>query len=380
MSDRSGQTVGMAGRRHPLRLFGIVSVLSVLGAVAGCAPAHRTQVTTTTQPHPGTPGNPVPPSFNSVRLGRFVDSVEVGGKVLEVVPPPKKAAPVITAAVAKSLFEAYESFKGIYKFDILGLGDVTLDQTAAHTASYVAPVQQNVTTAEISTVTTKAPSTTSTTRAATTTTTTHRTTTTTKAPPTTTTTAAPPPTTTTTAPPPAQTTTTAPPTTTTVPPPPPTTTTTPPPRLYEHTLAWVGIAIGQQPTCAGGTPATVAFVIDANTGHDVVTVSTGGCGAALAPVVNVHPFELESVPWSVVGPSSTAIVAQIPRCGSYVGWTELTAKSGTETQVDAVVPYDPKCPDLAPVAKTVDLVVPLGSGPKTVAHAPLGPVDNLKVL
>jgi hypothetical protein len=140
----------------------------------------------------------------------------------------------------------------------------------------------------------------------------------------------------------------------------------------------VGIAVGQSPECAGGTPATVALVINADTGQDVVAVTAGGCDSP-SPVVTTHPFELESVPWSAVGPSSTAINVEIPACGAYVGWTELTIGSSTDTQVEAVVPYDPQCANPVTVQKVVNLVVPLGGG-QSVPHAPTGPVDNLEVL
>ena len=127
----------MAARRPPSRSESaliVLAVLSLLGAVAGCSRAAHVQATTTTRPRPGTPARPVAPSSYSVHLGRFVESVELAGKLLEVNPPPEQATPLVTAAQAKSLFEAYEAFNGIYKFDLLGLGDATLDQTASQTA------------------------------------------------------------------------------------------------------------------------------------------------------------------------------------------------------------------------------------------------------
>lgn len=123
----------------------------------------------------------------------------------------------------------------------------------------------------------------------------------------------------------------------------------------------------------------MAVVINAYTGQDVVALTSGGCSGP-SPAVSAHPVELESVPWSDVGPSSTAIVARIPECGVYVGWTEVTVRSATYTQVDAAIPYEPQCADMAPLEKIVNLVVPLGASPSTVPHAPLGPVDNLEVL
>lgn len=376
----------MAAKRHPSRLASAIAALAVLGAVAGCSQAARVQATTTTHPRPGTPSNPVAPSIYSVGADRFVESVELGGKVLVVTPPPKDAVPTVTAAQARSMFDAYDAFSGIYKFDLLGLGEATLEQTTSRspsqttsqTASYSIPTrvlkpsaESSATTAPPKSTTTTAPKTTTTTTRPTTTTTAPPPTTTTAPPPTTTTAPPPPPTTTNTTVAPATTTTTVPPTTTTVPPAPP---------LYEQTLAWVGFAVGQKLSCAGGTPNTVAIVINADTGQDVVAVASGGCNAPPSPIVTVHPVELESVPWSVVGPTSTAIFAQVPGCGSYVGWTELTIGSVTATQVEAAVPYNPRCADLAPVTKIVNLVVPLGSGQSTVPHAPVGPVDNLEVL
>ena len=375
----------MAAKRHPSRLGSAVCVLAVVGAVAGCSQAPHVQATTTTRPRPGTPNNPVAPSIYSAGANRFVESVEVGGKVLVVTPAPKDSVPTVTAAQARSMFEAYDAFNGIYKFDLLGLGEATLDQTTSRspsqptsqTASYSIPGRPTRPTRPTRLL---KPSTTTTTQPAHPTTTTTRvvpTTTTTAPPPTTTT--APPPTTTTAPPPPPTTyTTVAPATTTTFP---PTTTSLPPtPPLYEQTLAWVGIAVGQKLSCAGGTPSTVAIVINADTGQNVVSVTAGGCDPPAAPKVTVHPVELESVPWSVVGPTSTAIVAQVPGCGSYVGWTELTIGSVTATQVEAAVPYNPQCANLAPASKVVNLVVPLGPGQSAVPHAPVGPVDNLEVL
>ncbi len=378
----------MTAKRHSSRLpstFGVLNVLpvvpvlavlAVLGTVTGCSHPARVQATTTTRPRPGTPSNPVAPSIYSVGSDRFVESVEVGGKVLVVTPAPKDAVPTLTAAQARSMFDAYEAFNGIYKFDLLGLGEATLEQTPSQTSSQTSSQTASYSIPAAS----RKPSTTTTTSkvAPTTTTTAPRPTTTTAPPPPTTTTTAPPPTTTTAPAPPTTNTTAAPSTSTTIPQ--TTTTAPPPPPLYEQTLAWVGIAVGQNLSCAGGSPSTVAIVINADTGQNVVAVAAGGCDPPPSPIVTVHPVELESVPWSLVGPASTAIVVQVPGCGSYVGWTELSIGSVTATQVEAAVPYNPQCANLAPTTKIVNLVVPLGSGPSTVPHAPVGPVDNLEVL
>jgi hypothetical protein len=357
----------MAENRYRPRLAASFAALAVVGAAAGCSHSTAVKSTTTTRPRPGTPTNPVPPSVYSVGAERFLESIDVGGTVLLVSPPPKDAAPSVTAVQAASMFDAYEAFNGIYKFELLGLGVATLDQTPSHPSQATSYLVPTATTAKSTTTTTRV--------VPTTTTVPHPTTTTTTAPPPTTTTTIPP--TTTTAPPISTTTTIGLPTTTTTTAP-TTTTTAPPPKLYDQTLAWVGIAVGQSPACAGGTPATVAIVINAYTGQDVVAVAAGGCETP-APVVATHPVELESVPWSAVGPTSTAIAVDVPACGSYVGWTEITIGSATATQVEAAVPYSPQCADLAPVQKIVNLVVPLGGG-QSVPHAPTGPVDNLQVL
>lgn len=151
--------------------------------------------------------------------------------------------------------------------------------------------------------------------------------------------------------------------------------------VYDKRLAWVGIAVGQKPACAGGTPDVIAVVIDAYTGHDVVQMLvTGGCDGPGPPPGISQPYQLESVPWSVVGQASTAIDATIPSCGIYVGWTELNVGASTSTQVQAAVPYDPHCRSTAPTSKVIDLVVPLGPGQDAVPHAPIGGIDHLDVL
>jgi hypothetical protein len=342
-------------RRHVPAPVILVASLAALGVIASCTPVAHAGSTTTTHPRPGTPRNPVAPTTASVESGRYVQSVELAGKTLEVTPPPKSAYPSVTLAEATALFDADYAFSGTYGFDVIGLGSATIDE----------PLTQSALTSAKSTTTTTKPATTTTTRAATTTTT--------APPPTTTTTAAPAPTTT--AAPAAST------TTTTAAPAPTTTTTTAPPApvlpSYNHRLAWVGIAVGQAPACAGGTPAIVAMVIDAYSGHDVLEVTDGGCGSA-GPSVS-RPDELESVPWTLVGPTSTAVDVTIPACGYYVGWTELTVKSNTYVQVQAVAPYDPPCSATTTAAKVVNLVVPLGSTSSSVPHAPIGPVDNLDV-
>ncbi len=106
-AERPGQTVGMAAKRYGPRLAASFAALALLGTAAGCSHSPSTQkTTTTTRPRPGTLTNPVAPSIYSVGLDRFVESVEVGGKVLEVSPPPKHAAAFVTAAQAQVMFDA----------------------------------------------------------------------------------------------------------------------------------------------------------------------------------------------------------------------------------------------------------------------------------
>ena len=359
---------GVRRRRGYPAVFCVV--LASIGLMA-CSRA-ATVVTTTTRPPPGSVADPVAPSIYSVRTGRFIESVEVGDGALLVSPPPKQAVAGISALQAESLFDADYSFKGIYAFDLVGLGSATLTETQDQTTSYDTRETTRSTSAAAATTTTTRPVTTTTIkRPPPTTTTAPRPTTTTAPPPTTTTAPAPPPTTTT-APRASTTTTAPPPTTTTVPPP-----TTP---VYEKRLAWVGIAVGQKPSCAGGVPSVMALVIDAYTGLDVTQMEvTGGCSGAATPAFS-KPFELESVPWSIVGPGSTAITAVIPRCGLYVGWTQVTVKTVLAIQVQAAVPYDPSCAQTGVRSRVIDLVVPLGSNANSVAHAPGGPIDQLDVL
>ena len=66
--------------------------------------------------------------------------------------------------------------------------------------------------------------------------------------------------------------------------------------------------------------------------------------------------------------------ATIPACGSYVGWTELMIGRFTAIQVEAAVPYDPQCANLAPASKVIEPRRDRsGPGQSTVPHAPIGP-------
>jgi hypothetical protein len=350
------------------------ALLASTAAMAGCSRA-ASDVTTTTRPVPGTVSDPVAPSIDSVAAGRFTQAVEVGDKTLVVSPPPKDASSAITPLRAAALFYADYSFQGIYEFDVLGLGSATLEDGQAQDTSYV---RTGSDVAATTTTTRPPPPTTTTTRPPTTTTTAAPPTTTTAPPPTTTTAPPTPPPTTT----PATTTpaTTAPaPTTTTTAPPPTTTTTSPASHPYKKSLAWVGIAVGEKPACAGGTPSVIAVVIDAYTGEDEVQIQVaGGCDGPGSPVIS-RPYELESVPWAPIGQASTAITVRIPTCGVYVGWTVLNDAAGA-TQVQAAVPYDPTCRSTAPDSKIINLVVPLGPSQNAVPHAGIGEINHLDVL
>jgi hypothetical protein len=94
-----------------------------------------------------------------------------------------------------------------------------------------------------------------------------------------------------------------------------------------------------------------------------------------------EPNELVSVPWSVVGPSSTAVQIHVPPCGRYYGWTQIqVAGGGVADQVVVADPFDPGCGATAAVSQAIDQVVPLGSGQNQVGHAAVGPVEALQTL
>jgi len=84
-----------------------------------------------------------------------------------------------------------------------------------------------------------------------------------------------------------------------------------------------------------------------------------------------------SVPWQLVGPASTAVVATLPACATYYGWTELSGQDAGDVQVVARRPYEPDCSPATEHSQTVDDVVPLGGGQSQVPHAPLGPIAAL---
>ena len=154
---------------------------------------------------------------------------------------------------------------------------------------------------------------------------------------------------------------------------------------YDARLAWVGLAWGS--ACASSDDRSkdtrlVAVVFDAQTGRDVVayTNGAGGCDAGSEPPRVSVPDELVSVPWQPVGPASTAVVATLPACATYYGWTELSGQDAGALEVVARRPYEPDCTPATEHPQTVDNVVPLGGGQSQVPHAALGPVDALRNL
>jgi hypothetical protein len=149
--------------------------------------------------------------------------------------------------------------------------------------------------------------------------------------------------------------------------------------VYDKRVAWIGIAVAQGSLCSADSPSAVAVVIDASTGGDVVSVTATGCDTAVS-TEDSKPDELESIAWEPTGPSSTAVVAQIPPCGRYVGWTNTYENGVAFTEVEAAAPYDPDCGSTAYVPSTINLVVPLGSTNVSPPHASGGPIDNLDVL
>ena len=299
------------------------------------------------------------PSISSVSGSRFTTTVDLddGGLVVQ---PPGNVRPQLSAAAAGAVFRSADVVAGDYRFALLGLGVVTIaPDITSPTPSATAPTSAGAT----STSAASAAGTTTTTRAPGTTTT--PVVTTTSAPVTTTTSA--PGSTTTTGPPPA------------------------PLSHYDGRLAWVGIVWG--PRC-GSSPSTtstaaaqrrdayVAVVLDAETGRDVVAYTSrgvSGCGGTDEAPHASAPDELVSVPWSLVGPASTAVAVTVPACGSYYGWTEAPTPSTTTLQVIARRPYD-GCPTTAATTQPVDSVVPLGGAQNQVQHAPLGPVAELHTL
>jgi len=163
---------------------------------------------------------------------------------------------------------------------------------------------------------------------------------------------------------------------------------TPPPLpRYDDRLAWVGIAWGAR--CPGGTGAAapgtryVAVVLDAETGASVLAYTSRGvppCGGTIEPPSVTRPTELVSVPWQPVGPASTAVRVTVPACGTFFGWTDVTGAGAAPVQVVAQKPFDPDCGSSASVVQVVSNVVPLGKAQAQAPHAVLGPVDVLRTL
>jgi len=335
-------------------------LLIVAAMLAGCTVAHERSVRAPS----------AAPSLAAVHGDRFVSVVDLddGGLVVD---PAGKAKPLVSSAAAATMFRASVAVDGSYAFSMVGLGFVTVSNdvpTPPVTGTTGAIGATGTTSTTGTTGTTGTTSTTSTTG-------TTRTTTTTGAGTTGTTS-------TTGAGAVAGTTTSV--ASTTLPVPGGVTQEALP--VYDHRLAWVGVAWNTCPGAAtgtvgstlgpAGTPTRYTVVVfDADTGHDALAYTSGGvsaCGAAVqAPVVS-RPAELVSVAWQPVGTGSTAVQVSLPACGTFYGWTALQPTGAIE--VVASVPYDPDCGDAAGT-QTVDDVVPLGRAQAGVAHAPLGLVD-----
>ena len=344
----------------------LVRVTVLVGVAAGlcaCAKASPTGVSSSA-PASGLP------SISSVSGGKFASTVDLDDGGLVVQPPGHQRARLSESA-ANTAFRAADAVAADYRFAVFGLGLVTIAQDVTGPTSSTAPAAR-APAGTTSTAAAGAPGSPTTTNA--TTSTTARAAATAASSTTT-----------------SLSTTTSPPASSA----PGTTSTSGPPAAsiarYDGRLAWVGIVWG--PRC-GASPATtttaarhatgayVAVIVDANTGRDVVAYTSAGvegCGGDEQGPHAEAPDELVSVPWSVVGPSSTAVTVSVPPCGSYYGWTEVPTSATTSLQVVARRPYS-GCPSTAATTQTVDSVVPLGGAQSQVLHAPLGPVAGLHTL
>jgi len=301
------------------------------------------------------------PSVTAVVNARFAVPVDLDHGGLLVSPPPARTAVAVTEREAEAMFRAADAVRGPHAFAIFGLGLVT-----------VAPrLERPAPTTTTTTPGSPAPSTTSSTTGPTTTVS-SPTTTAPPAPPTTTLPGVSP--------------------STAVPLPTAVVPTTTLPR-YQNRLAWVGIVWGAPDACPGSTtsPAPspgatsyVAVVIDAQSARRVLAYRSGGsspCTGAATPAAVSEPNELLSVPWQPVGPASTAVQIDIPACGSYYGWTQVTGAGGAvDDQVVVSVPFDPTCGSTEAQSQAVDQVVPLGPGQALVGHAAVGPIQALQAL
>jgi len=301
-----------------------------------------------------------PPSLSSVVKGRFIARVELDHGTLAVVPAGKRKAR-LPMQVAEAMFRAADVVDGTFRFEVFGLGVVTLSpRESAQTPTGTQPTTTSGVPSAVATTTTTGAANSAAT--STTATATNGTTTTAGEPGTTGPTGA----------------TTG--STGTAPP-------TPPLPRYVDRLAWVGIAWGAG--CPGGTggaaPGTqyVAVVLDAQTGASVLAYTSRGtppCGGTIQPPSVTRASELVSVPWQPVGPASTAVRVTVPACGTFFGWTDVTGAGTAPVQVVAQKPFDPECGSNAPVVQVVSDVLPLGKAQAQVPHAVLGPVDVLRTL
>jgi hypothetical protein len=156
---------------------------------------------------------------------------------------------------------------------------------------------------------------------------------------------------------------------------------------YDARLAWVGIVwgVGCPGSGAGsrGAARYVAVLFDAETGGSALSYTSRSaptCAAPVRPAGTGRPAELESVPWELVGPATTAVRVTVPACGTYYGWTAVAGAGVDAVEVVARVPYHPACGSDAPTSEAIDDVVPLGATQAKTPHAALGPVDGLQTL
>jgi len=315
-----------------------------IGALASCSVVTGTRAATRSDRTPQV----------SVTDGRFAASLDLDGGALTVDAPAPSARPELSLSAATTLFRAADAVDGTFEFSVLGLGVVTLEPPPSAPPTTAAPATTTSTTHAAATTTSTTPS--------------GGASTGTGAPGATTTAAGGPglaalPT-------------------------------------YDHRLAWVGMAWDGACPAAGGAPGAapgarstltplepggatrfVVVVFDAGTGRDAVAYTSRGpasCGGPVQPSSATRPDELLSVPWTAVGPTSTAVQVALPACATYDGWTELGAPSAGAVEVLAKVPYDPSCGTPAG-SEVVSDVVPLGSGAQ-VPHAPVGPLQAERTL
>jgi hypothetical protein len=66
---------------------------------------------------------------------------------------------------------------------------------------------------------------------------------------------------------------------------------------------------------------------------------------------------------------------EVPPCGQFFGWTQISTGGSEADQLVVKVPFDPTCGALAGQSQVVDQVIPLGPDQGFVPHAPVGPIQ-----